>query len=68
MNLEWTECAKELPRYGLPVLLVWSSHVQDTVYYRDIGEFVDIHGDSDPMPESYPTHWLYFNEIRPPAE
>jgi hypothetical protein len=65
---DWHKTKDGLPKYGLPVLLIWQGVIQDTVYYRDIGEFIDVHNDYDPMPEDEPSHWMYFSSIEAPSQ
>lgn len=65
---EWTSAKEGLPRYGLPVWVVYGGVVQHVAYARDIGEWRPLHDDqSDSMPESFVSHWMRIPEP-PPKE
>lgn len=56
--MNWISAKDEQPRYGLPCIVVYHGVIQETIYYRDIGQYIPICDCSDPMPESFVSHYV----------
>ncbi len=67
----WIAVDKDLPDDGVPVLIVWSGHVQHLTYVRYEGGWYPAHEDADESPrmdeeDRMVTHWRPLPE--PPKE
>ena len=63
----WISVKDEMPKYGVPVLVVYYGVVQQIAYVLDIGEWRPVEGvGSDSMPLSFVSHWMYLPD--PPAQ
>lgn len=58
MPRKWIRADVDLPRYGVPVLVVWQGVVQKITYARDIGEWYSYEDREAMAPEDAFSHWM----------
>lgn len=64
---EWIATRDELPKNGIPVLVVYMGRVQNVSYMLDVDRWVACDsGEPDDMPLALASHWMRLPD--PPAE